>query len=240
MVKLGVNIDHIATLRQARGGVEPSPLEGAKIVEAAGADGITVHLREDRRHIQDKDVYNIKKFISLPLNLEMACSTEVIAVALDVLPTFCCIVPEKREELTTEGGLNVLGSFDIVSQTVRTLQGKGIKVSLFIEPDEKQIVAAAKTGAEFIEIHTGTYANNLGEDCSEELKKIEKAVGFAVKNGLKVNAGHGLNYENVGGIAALENIYELNIGHSIISRAVFIGLERAVKEMKTSILKHLL
>lgn len=234
MVKLGVNIDHIATLRQARGGVEPSPFEGAKIVEASGGDGITVHLREDRRHIQDKDVYNIKKFISLPLNLEMACSPEIIAVALKVLPNSCCIVPEKREELTTEGGLNVLGSFDIVSETVRTLQSRGIKVSLFIEPDEKQIIAAAKTGAEFIEIHTGTYANSLssGDDCNEELYKIEKAVGFAVKNGLKVNAGHGLDYENVGAIAALKNIYELNIGHSIISKAVFIGLENAVKEMK--------
>lgn len=232
MVKLGVNIDHVATLRQARGGSEPSPLDAAKLVEKIGADGITIHLREDRRHIQNKDVYNIKKFVSLPLNLEMACNDDVISVALDVLPQFCCIVPEKRQELTTEGGLDVAGALDKVSQTVKALSAKGIRVSLFIEPDEKQILAAAKTGAEFIEIHTGTYSNAMPCDIKKELSRVASATAFAMKQGLTVNAGHGLNYENVSAIAAISGMNELNIGHSIISRAVFSGLPQAVKEMR--------
>lgn len=232
MVKLGVNIDHVATLRQARGGSEPSPLDAAKLVEKVGADGITIHLREDRRHIQDKDVYNIKKFVSLPLNLEMACNDNVISVALDVLPQFCCIVPEKRQELTTEGGLDVAGALDKVTQTVKTLSAKGIRVSLFIEPDEKQILAAAKAGAEFIEIHTGTYSNAAPCDIKKELDRVASATAFAIKQGLTVNAGHGLNYENVSAVAAIKGMNELNIGHSIISRAVFTGLPQAVKEMR--------
>lgn len=232
MVKLGVNIDHVATLRQARGGSEPSPLDVAMIVEETGAHGITIHLREDRRHIQDKDVYNIKNNVSLPLNLEMACSDDVIAVALDVLPQFCCIVPEKRQELTTEGGLDVVGAFDKISHTVQTLMAKGIKVSLFIEPDEKQILAATKTGAEFIEIHTGTYSNAQSINIKKELDRVVSSTAFAIKHGLTVNAGHGLNYNNVFDIAAIKGINELNIGHSIIAKSVFIGIAPAIKEMK--------
>lgn len=232
MVKLGVNIDHVATLRQARGGIEPSILEAAKIVEMSGGDGITIHLREDRRHIQDKDVYDIKNNISLPLNLEMACSDDVISVALNVLPDTCCIVPEKRAELTTEGGLDAAGQYDKVSKTVRILRAKGIKVSLFIEPEEVQIDAASRMGADFIEIHTGLYANLSGDGMRKELEKIIEAAAFARNKGLKVNAGHGLNYENTPDIAAIAGIYELNIGHSIISRAVFTGLARAVEDMK--------
>lgn len=232
MVKLGVNIDHVATLRQARGGIEPSILEAAKIVEISGGDGITIHLREDRRHIQDKDVYDIKNNIALPLNLEMACNDDVISVALDVVPNTCCIVPEKRAELTTEGGLDAAGQYDKVAKTVRILRAKGIKVSLFIEPEEVQIDAASRMGADFIEIHTGRYANLAGDGMRKELEKITEAAVFAQNKGLKVNAGHGLNYENAPFVAAIEGIYELNIGHSIISRAVFTGLARSVEDMK--------
>ncbi|MDE7169528.1 MAG: pyridoxine 5'-phosphate synthase [Mucispirillum sp.] len=231
MVKLGVNIDHVATLRQARMGDEPSPLDAALIAEAAGADGITVHLREDRRHIQDKDVYDIKERISVPLNLEMACSDEIINIACDIMPASCTLVPEKRSEITTEGGLDAAGTYKITENTVRRLKDKGIKTSLFIEPDIKQIDAAKKTGAEFIEIHTGVYANACGEERLKELERIKLAARYALDLGLSVNAGHGLNYENTGDIVDIDGIFELNIGHSIISRAVFCGLEKAVKDM---------
>lgn len=232
MIKLGVNIDHVATLRQARMGIEPDVLEAAQIVEKAGADGITVHLREDRRHIQDNDVYNIKKHISLPLNLEMACSDDIVNIACDVVPNTCTIVPEKRMEITTEGGLDALGQYSTVAKVVERLQKKGIKVSLFIEPDNSQIDAAKKMGAEFIEIHTGLYANTEGEKQLHELERIKKAASYAHSIGLIVNAGHGLNYTNTQKMAEIEHMYEFNIGHSIISRAVFTGLYDAVMEMK--------
>ncbi|HIZ90296.1 MAG TPA: pyridoxine 5'-phosphate synthase [Candidatus Mucispirillum faecigallinarum] len=231
MIKLGVNIDHVATLRQARMGVEPEPVMAAKIAEKAGADGITIHLREDRRHIQDKDVYEIKKAISIPLNLEMACSDDIISIARDVLPVTCTIVPEKRQEITTEGGLDAAGQYDLVSNTVMRLQEKGIKVSLFIEPDKVQIDAAKKMGAEYIEIHTGLYANTEGEAHIKELNRIKEAAVYAHSIGLIVNAGHGLNYTNTQSIVEIPYMHEFNIGHSIISRAVFTGLETAVKDM---------
>lgn len=232
MIKLGVNIDHVATLRQARMGLEPDVLEAAQIVEKAGADGITVHLREDRRHIQDSDVYNIKKHISLPLNLEMACSDDIVNIACDVVPNTCTIVPEKRMEITTEGGLDAAGQYSTVAKVVERLQKKGIKVSLFIEPDNSQIDAAKKMGAEFIEIHTGLYANTEGEKQLQELERIRKAASYAHSIGLIVNAGHGLNYTNTQKMAEVEYMHEFNIGHSIISRAVFTGLYDAVLEMK--------
>ena len=231
MIKLGVNIDHVATLRQARMGIEPEPLIAAQIAEKAGADGITIHLREDRRHIQDKDVYDIKKVISIPLNLEMACSDDIINIARDVLPKTCKIVPEKRQEITTEGGLDAAGQYDIVADTVARLQEKGIKVSLFIEPDKLQIDAAKKMGAEYIEIHTGLYANTEGDAQLQELNRIKEAAAYAHSLGLIVNAGHGLNYTNTQNMVAVPYMHEFNIGHSIISRAVFTGLEEAVKEM---------
>ena len=231
MIKLGVNIDHVATLRQARMGVEPEPVIAAKIAEKAGADGITIHLREDRRHIQDKDVYEIKKAISIPLNLEMACSDDIINIARDILPVTCTIVPEKRQEITTEGGLDAAGQYDLVSNTVMRLQEKGIKVSLFIEPDKVQIDAAKKMGAEYIEIHTGLYANTEGEAHIKELNRIKEAAVYAHSIGLIVNAGHGLNYTNTQSIVEIPYMHEFNIGHSIISRAVFTGLETAVKDM---------
>lgn len=231
MIKLGVNIDHVATLRQARMGIEPEPVMAAKIAEKAGADGITIHLREDRRHIQDKDVYEIKNVISIPLNLEMACSDDIINIAREVLPSTCTIVPEKRQEITTEGGLDAAGQYDAVADTVARLQEKCIKVSLFIEPDNVQIDAAKKMGAEYIEIHTGLYANTDGEAQLQELNRIKEAAAYAHRLGLIVNAGHGLNYTNTHNIAAVPYMHEFNIGHSIISRAVFTGLEEAVKEM---------
>lgn len=231
MIKLGVNIDHVATLRQARMGIEPEPLIAAQIAEKAGADGITIHLREDRRHIQDKDVYDIKKVISIPLNLEMACSDDIVNIARDVLPNTCTIVPEKRQEITTEGGLDAAGQYDIVADTVARLQEKAIKVSLFIEPDKMQIDAAKKMGAEYIEIHTGLYANTEGNAQLQELNRIKEAAAYAHSIGLIVNAGHGLNYTNTQNMAAVPYMHEFNIGHSIISRAVFTGLEEAVKEM---------
>lgn len=231
MIKLGVNIDHIATLRQARMGTEPEPFMAAQIAEKAGADGITIHLREDRRHIQDKDVYDIKKVISIPLNLEMACSDDIINIAREVLPNTCTIVPEKRQEITTEGGLDAAGQYNAVADTVVRLQEKGIKVSLFIEPDKVQIEAAKKMGAEYIEIHTGLYANTEDEAQLQELNRIKEAAIYAHSLGLIVNAGHGLNYTNTKNITAVPYMNEFNIGHSIISKAVFTGLEEAVKEM---------
>ena len=232
MIKLGVNIDHVATLRQARMNIEPEPVTAARIAEKAGADGITIHLREDRRHIQDKDVYDIKKAVSIPLNLEMACSDDIINIAIDVHPNTCTIVPEKRQEITTEGGLDAAGQYHLVADTVAKLQEKGIKVSLFIEPDKMQIEAAKKIGAEYIEIHTGLYANTESEAQKRELNRIKEAAVYAHSLGLIVNAGHGLNYTNTQSIAAVPYMHEFNIGHSIISRAVFTGLEEAVKEIK--------
>ena len=210
MIKLGVNIDHVATLRQARMGIEPELLIAAQIAEKAGADGITIHLREDRRHIQDKDVYDIKKVISIPLNLEMACSDDIINIAREVLPNTCTIVPEKRQEITTEGGLDAAGQYNAVADTVARLQEKGIKVSLFIEPDKLQIDAAKKMGAEYIEIHTGLYANTEGEAQLQELNRIKEAAAYAHSLGLTVNAGHGLNYTNTQNITAVPYMHVLS------------------------------
>ena len=230
---LGVNIDHIATLRQARGTRYPEPVEAARLAEQAGADSITVHLREDRRHILDNDVVEIKQFLKIPLNLEMALTDEMLLFAESVAPEFCCLVPEKREELTTEGGLNVKSDLDRIIEGCQRLQAAGSRVSLFIDADNEQIEAAASSGAPYIEIHTGHYADAVNaEQAEQELDKISKAVKQAMQLGLKVNAGHGLNYDNVGPIAAITDFIELNIGHSIIARSVFVGLPTAVKEMK--------
>jgi len=231
--KLGVNIDHVATIRQARGGSEPDPVHAAVLAELAGADGITVHLREDRRHIQDRDVRLLRDTIKTHLNLEMAASDEIISIALDIRPDMATLVPEKREELTTEGGLDVKLHRDKVAGAVRKLKDAGIFVSLFIDPDLDQVKESSKAGADAIEIHTGAYADSRTYKATQaEYEKIYEACKFGHKLGLVVNAGHGLNYRNVSQIARIKDIYELNIGHSIISRAVLAGLERAVREMK--------
>lgn len=233
---LGVNIDHIATLRQARNTRYPDPINAAYVAEQAGADSITVHLREDRRHIQDRDIHLLKETLSTPMNLEMAVTEEMLLFAEKIKPEFCCLVPEKREELTTEGGLDIISQLPKITESCQRLHDSGIRVSLFIDADEKQIEAAMQSTAPFIEIHTGHYADATNMQAEQlELNKIIKAVEYAVKIGLHVNAGHGLNYVNVKEIAAIPEILELNIGHSIISRAVITGLSEAVSEMKTLI-----
>jgi pyridoxine 5-phosphate synthase len=232
MAKLGVNIDHIATIRQARGGVEPDPVTAAAIAELAGADGITVHLREDRRHIQDRDVTILRKTIKTRMNLEMAATDEMITIALKLKPDMCTLVPEKRQELTTEGGLDVRCNMEQLKSAVERLRSGGIPVSLFIDADPDQIKAADKVGADYIEIHTGILADAVDWKSEEkELVRIENAVKLALKLGIGVNAGHGLNYSNIKRITSVRGIEEYNIGHSIISRAVLVGLERAVREM---------
>lgn len=231
MATLGVNIDHIATLRQARGESMPSPVHGAAIAEIAGASGITAHLREDRRHMNDRDIYLLKQMTTTSFNLEMAATPEMVAIAVDVRPNMVTLVPEKREEKTTEGGLLVRGREKDLAEIVEKLAENNITVSLFIDPDFDQIKAAVKTKASHIELHTGYYANAKGKEQTNELERLRDATAFAHKLGLVVNAGHGLNYSNTAAIAAIENIAELNIGHSIISRAVFVGLEIAVKDM---------
>ena len=236
MTKLGVNIDHIATLRQARKIGIPDLIEAAKICESSGADGITVHLREDRRHIQDEDVYNLRKIVKTKLNLEMSISKDIVEVALDVKPDEVCIVPERRQELTTEGGLDVISKKEKIKDVIKKLKSKGIVVSLFIDPDIKQIKTAKEIGADCIEIHTGRYANAINKkQKDQELEKIVRAGKFAIENGLILNAGHGLDYKNVVPIAKIDGMNTLNIGFSIIARAVFVGLENAVKEMKNLI-----
>jgi len=231
-VRLGVNIDHIATLRQARGTPYPEPVEAALLAEKAGADGITAHLREDRRHIQDRDVHLLREMIHTRLNLEMAVTDEMVAIACRTRPDACCLVPEKREELTTEGGLDVLGQFDRVKAACRRLAEAGIEVSLFIDPEPEQIEAASRTGAPVIELHTGRYADLRGEARLEELERLKKAARLGDSLGLQVNAGHGLNYHNVEAIVRIGEIVELNIGHAIVARAVITGLAAAVAEMK--------
>ncbi|MXP67246.1 pyridoxine 5'-phosphate synthase [Pantoea sp. Aalb] len=232
---LGVNIDHIATVRNARGTKYPSPVQAALIAEQAGADGITVHLREDRRHISDSDIFLIYKTIQTRMNLEIALTDEMIAIACKIKPHFVCLVPEKRQELTTEGGLDITKQYNKINAFVQQLSQSGIGVSLFINADHRQIEAAAATGAPYIELHTGLYASkyekNLKHDANE-LELIRDAASFASSLKLKINAGHGLNYYNVQPIAAIPEINELNIGHAIIGRALFIGLDNAVKEMK--------
>ncbi|MEZ8147396.1 pyridoxine 5'-phosphate synthase [Enterovibrio norvegicus] len=232
-IYLGVNIDHVATVRNARGTKYPDPVHAAEIAERAGADGITVHLREDRRHIKDRDVYLLRDTLQTRMNLEMAVTDEMVAIALDVKPAYVCLVPEKREELTTEGGLDVVGQLEKVKAATQTLAEAGIKVSLFIDADREQIDAAKACGAPYIELHTGHYADaESDEDMQAELKKIAAAASYAADQGIKVNAGHGLTYHNVTPIAAIPEIYELNIGHSIVGRAVFDGLSKAVADMK--------
>ena len=232
---LGVNIDHIATIRQARGTSYPDPVAAAYLAEQAGADSITVHLREDRRHIRDRDVRLLRETMSTPMNLEMAMTEEMLAIAEDIKPAFCCLVPEKRAELTTEGGLDVAGQAAKIQASCARLDAAGIRVSLFIDPVAAQVRAAAAV-ASCIEIHTGDYADAKDEKGRlRALKRVIRAVDQAADLGLKVNAGHGLNYQNVMPIAAIPKIRELNIGHSIIARAVLTGLPEAVREMKTLI-----
>lgn len=230
--KLGVNIDHIATLRQARLGKEPSVLEAALEAEQGGADSITVHLREDRRHIQDADVFELMDKIYVPLNLEMSVSSEILKIALKVRPQKACLVPEKRKELTTEGGLDLFSKQNFLIRTIDALLAKKVEVSLFIDPVEVQVREAARLGAYAIEIHTGSYANAAGKKKERELFRIREAAQLGQKLGLHVHAGHGLNYENIFPLLTMREILEFNIGHSIISRAVFVGLAKAVQEMK--------
>ncbi len=234
---LCVNIDHIATLRQARGGIEPDPIAGAVICEDNGAAGITVHLREDRRHIQDLDVTGLRDVVRGKFNLEMALSDDIIAVARTVVPNQITLVPEKREELTTEGGLDVGANMKRISEVVRIFHDLGVVVSLFVEPDKRVVALSAETGADFVELHTGTYCNaKTGPDLQKELERIYDAAQYALSVGVRVNAGHGLNYRNLPQILSTPGLEELNIGHSIISRAVFTGLAGAVKEMADLIL----
>lgn len=233
MIELGVNIDHVATLRQARGTLYPDPVHAAVEAEQAGADAITLHLREDRRHIQDRDVERIRELLQTRMNLEMAATDEMLVIARRVRPHDCCLVPERREELTTEGGLDVRGSRERIARCCASLSDAGVRVSLFVDPDPAQIEAAAATGAPVIEVHTGHYAEAPDEARRrEELGRIVRAVEQGRSLGLKVNAGHGLHYHNVQPIAGIAGIAELNIGHAIIARAVFIGIGPAVREMK--------
>jgi len=232
-MKLGVNIDHVATLREVRKTIFPDPVKAAAIAEKAGADGITVHLREDRRHIQERDVILLMKAINTKLNLEMAVADDVVEKALEYKPQCACLVPEKREELTTEGGLDVCGNVEEIARVTNLLQDNDTIVSLFIDPSEEQIKASLKTGAKFIELHTGEFANAKNEH--EQMKELDKLIAaseLAHKLGIRVNAGHGLNYHNVSLMHKVPHLEELNIGHSIIARSVFTGLEKAVREMK--------
>lgn len=237
-VLLGVNIDHIATLRQARGTRYPDPVHAALMAEEAGADGITLHLREDRRHIQDRDVYILKDCLNTRMNLEMAVTEEMIRIASEVKPAAICLVPEKREELTTEGGLDVVGNESNIKDACSRLAKVGSEVSLFIDADEKQIDAAVRCGAPVIEIHTGHYADAENpEEQKKELARITKGTAYALDKGLIVNAGHGLHYHNTEAIAAIPGINELNIGHSMMAHAMFVGLKQAVVEMRDLIQK---
>lgn len=235
MAILGVNIDHVATLRKARGTVYPDPVQAALICEQAGAEGITLHLREDRRHIHDEDVRRMRLLLKTRMNLEMAVTDEMIAIAQEVQPQHVCFVPERREEVTTEGGLDVVGNFEAVKKATEILSAQGSEVSLFIDADFAQIDAAVACGAPVIEIHTGAYADAEGEQQQKELQRIIAGAEYAHSKGLIVNAGHGLHLENVQAIARIPQIHELNIGHSIIADAVFVGLENAVKRMKHAI-----
>ena len=234
MIRLGVNIDHVATLRQARKTNEPDPVQAALIAEEAGADGITIHLRVDRRHILDRDVYLIREVVRTRLNLEMSLDPEIVDIALKVKPHCVCIVPENRNEVTTEGGLDVIKDHKRIREAVARLVNNGTVVSLFIDADSAQIEAAAACGAQFIELHTGVYANAWPDEhaLSETLSALKKAATFAKSKGLRVNAGHGLTYHNVIPVASLPEVEELNIGHSIMARAIMIGLPQAVKDMK--------
>ncbi|MBW1972462.1 MAG: pyridoxine 5'-phosphate synthase [Deltaproteobacteria bacterium] len=232
MARLGVNIDHVATVRQARGVSYPDPVEAAVLVELAGAHGIVTHLREDRRHIQDRDLYILRKVVKSQLNMEMAATDEMIKIAIDTRPEIATIVPEKREELTTEGGLNVISQEKKIGNAIEILKKNGIHVSLFVDPDPETIKMSAKLNADSIEIHTGHYCEAKSEaEKDKELNLIKEAVAIGKDLGLRIAAGHGLNYFNVAPVAVIKDIEEFNIGHSIIARAIFVGLERAVKDM---------
>jgi pyridoxine 5-phosphate synthase len=231
-ILLGVNIDHVATLRQARGGRAPDPLLAALVAEQWGADAITLHLREDRRHIQDRDVRALRGALQTHMNLELAATPEMIGIALDVQPRDACLVPEKRTEVTTEGGLDVASEVDAIARACRRLADGGIRVSLFIDPDAEQVDGAARTGAPAVELHTGAYAEAHGADRARELSRLAEAARRAAAAGLVVNAGHGLDYHNVQPVAAIPELAELNIGHAIVARAVMSGLGPAVAEMK--------
>jgi pyridoxine 5-phosphate synthase len=236
LLTLGVNIDHVATIRQARKTVEPDPIAAAVLAELAGADGITAHLREDRRHMQDRDIRLLRETVRTRLNLEMAATEEMVQIALEIKPDYVTLVPERREEVTTEGGLDVAGQLDRLNSIVDKLQSAGIPVSLFIDAQTAQIDAAAKVNAQFIELHTGRYADAKEADSQQrELVNLQMGCEAALAAGLRVNAGHGLTYWNVYPIACLPGMEELNIGHSIISRSVLVGLDRAIREMKAAI-----
>ncbi len=232
-LRLGVNIDHVATIRNARGGAYPDPIRAALVAQEAGADGITAHLREDRRHIMDEDVGHLSGAIALPLNMEMAATEEMVALALKHRPHGACIVPERREEVTTEGGLNAAGQHNHLQPLISRLADVGIRVSLFIEPDPRQIEAAILLGAPVVEFHTGRYAHAEGEERAAELRRIAEAAALAVKNGIEPHAGHGLTYDNVQPIAAIPQIAELNIGHFLIGEAIFCGLDASVRRMRS-------
>ena len=233
--RLGVNIDHVATIRNARGGAHPDPVRAAEAAARAGADGITAHLREDRRHITDGDIDRLMAEIALPLNLEMAATEEMLGIALSHRPHAACIVPERREERTTEGGLDAAGQFDLLRSVVERLAGAGIRVSLFIEPTERQVEAALRLGAPVVEFHTGKYAHAEGKERAVELRRLTDTAALAVRNGIEPHAGHGLTFDNVAAIAAIPQIAELNIGHFLIGEAIFTGLEASVVRMRTLI-----
>jgi len=232
-LRLGINIDHVATVRNARGGELPDPVRAAQVAEMAGADGITAHLREDRRHIRDEDMFALKSRLSIPLNFEMAATQEMLGLALEVKPHAVCLVPEKREELTTEGGLDVVAKLDALIPYVAALKQAGIRVSLFIDADEKQLVAAKSAGAAVVELHTGRYCDVTSEvERKAELQRIRRAAAYTEQLGIECHAGHGLNYENVGDIAAIGQVVELNIGHFLIGEAIFTGLPEAIRRMR--------
>ena len=231
-LRLGVNIDHVATIRNARGGEHPDPVKAALLAVKAGADGITAHLREDRRHIRDEDIATLMAALTVPLNLEMAATQEMLGIALKHRPHAACIVPEKREERTTEGGLDAAGQIEMLRPIVTALSEAGIRVSLFIEPDPAQIEAAIHLGAPVVEFHTGRYAHLLGAERAEELRRLSDAAALAAKNGIEPHAGHGLTFDNVGPVAAVPQVAELNIGHFLIGEALFSGLESSIREMR--------
>ncbi|MBS0472573.1 MAG: pyridoxine 5'-phosphate synthase [Proteobacteria bacterium] len=234
-IRLGVNIDHVATVREARGSAYPDPVRAALLAQAAGADGITAHLREDRRHISDGDIDRLSKELNIPLNLEMAATDEMHIIALNAKPHAACIVPEKREEITTEGGLDAARQHNHLSPIVRSLGAAGIRVSLFIEPDRSQLDAAVSLGAPVVELHTGAYANAEGAEQQRILKRLRDGAAYGASLGLEIHAGHGLTYDNVAPIAAIPEIRELNIGHFLIGEAIFIGLENSIRRMRTLI-----
>ena len=231
-LRLGVNIDHVATIRNARGGIHPDPVAAAILAQKAGADGITAHLREDRRHIRDDDIVRLKNQITLPLNFEMAATAEMLEIAIKNKPNACCIVPEKREEVTTEGGLDILGNIDYLKEYTAKIKREGIRVSMFVDPDIEQIKAAKELNADIVEIHTGAYCNFTGDERKSELNRIIKACDIAENLGIECHAGHGLTFETIADIAKIENVVEVNIGHFLIGESIFLGLEDAIKKMK--------